>query len=494
MNIDSLYSIKMKILFFVILFSISPVNYSQKLPLNLNEAIEISLNNNKMIKQYDEKLIQKELQNFSAWGNFLPTINLGIGYNHLDSPLSIDLNPIRNVIISLQAANQGELNNLINLISTGTQLTDEQKNSIINSSRNKLNNIIPKFRENFKEKEYLSGGFNVVQPVFMGGKLLAAKKAASIELNSAQLEKVKVQNEITAEVINIYIQTLVLGKLVKTRANFYSGILLHRNRAKQLFDQGIISYNQYLRAVVAADEAEQKLIEEKNNFELSLLALKYKLNLTDSTDLLLTDSLQLNPLNFEIENNTLKNQPILKLIEDKENLVAQSYNANRAEFLPSIYAFGKYDIFPQYLSALEPRFVLGLQLNFNLFKGFKDYSKLSELKSIEDELKHLKDETILNLELGKEKALMNIQNAKSRFEKLNSSILSAEENLHQNEIRFENGLSNSVDVIDARLFLEKIELDKIIAVHDYYKALNQFALITGEHKLFMDTFYNRRSE
>lgn len=465
---------------------------SQGISLSLKEAIDISLTQNENIKQSYEKLKQKEFANKSAWGNFLPSVNYNISYNNLNDPLSIDLSPIKNVIVSLQSSNQAEIANISNLIGSGSQLTTEQKKLIYNSAFNNLYAVLPEFKQTIKDKQYLSGGLNFVQPIFMGGKILAAKHAASAELAASEYELKKTQNETISEVIDLYIQSYVLSEAVKTRKAYLEGIKNHKINAEKLFTEGIIANNQYLRAIVAVDEAEQKLFDEENNYSLSLLALKFKLNLPESTKFHLSDSLSLF-LTDDLPDETFENQPIIKILDEKQKLAEENYKAIQSSFLPSIYAFGKYEIFPQYLSALEPRWILGIQLNYNLFNGFKDIEKLQEAKSLKNEVTFKRNEISNNLRLLYTKSLNEINSTKMKYEKLSSSIESAKENLRQNLKRFETGLGNSLDVIDAQLYLQKIELDKLTAIYSYYKALNQYSYVLGKPELFLNTFYNKEN-
>ena len=72
-------------------------------PLTLKDAVNLALQNNKKVKQFTEKYEQKKFEDLGSWGNFLPKINVTGGYTHLNDPLEIDLSPIRDVILNLQA-------------------------------------------------------------------------------------------------------------------------------------------------------------------------------------------------------------------------------------------------------------------------------------------------------------------------------------------------------------------------------------------------------
>lgn len=477
----------------IVLILLSNQIFSQQLSLSLKEAVNLALEKNSKIFQAKEKISQSNLKYYSAWGNFLPSFNFGMSYNHLNQPLEIDLSPIREVILKLQSSNMAEFANISNIISTSIPLTTEQKSAVKISSYNSLNSSIPPFSETLKKQNFYNGNFTLIQPLFLGGKLLAVKKAAFLEKNAAKIEYRKTIDEVTSDVISSYLRVVLLEKVVKVRKNLLSGIEEHKSNAEKLFNEGIIAYNQLLKAEVAKSEAEQKLAEDENNLKLAVMSLAYEIGISDTIDINVTDSLSLNDFNFSVNNVKSfvnDNQPILQLIAKKQELAKQNYNAKRSAFLPTISAFGKYEVFPQYLSALEPRLTVGVQLSINLFNGFKDYLSLQEAKSIENELVYKKKELENKIFLWFNKSLTEIANNKNKFIKNSKSKELATENFRINKKRFATGMGSSIEVIDAELSLEKAELETLSSVHDYYLAINQVSLVLSDFNLFFETFYS----
>ena len=174
--------------------------------LSLDEAINLALQNNEKILQYKSKLNSKEFENAAAWGNFLPSISLHGSYNHLDDELQIDLSPIRSAMIQLSASSQTELSNIYNILGGNSTYTDEQKLSIYNESISTLDAAIPSFVETLKSQDYNSAYFVATQPLFLGGKLIAAKKYSSAEEKAAKFELEKIENDVVAEVSKSYLQ------------------------------------------------------------------------------------------------------------------------------------------------------------------------------------------------------------------------------------------------------------------------------------------------
>ncbi len=486
--------IQRSILTFFLLVLASICINAQQVKLTLSDAVSIALEKNDKIKQYQEKLAEKEIEDKSAIGNFLPSINFDLGYTHLNDNMVIDLSPIHDVIISAQSSNQAELTNIYNILAGGGALSNVQKNAVKNQAAAYLNGAIPPFTEVFKKQDFKSGTFTAVQPIFLGGKLLAAKKYASAEKIAASFEFDKTKNEVVSEVVDDYMMVLLLDEVVKTRQDVLAGMQKHKADAKRLFDEGLIANYHLLRAEVAVAEAERNLSNDQNNLVLAKLALTHAMGLNDGAEIELNDSLV-----FKNQTDSLgacrqlanDNQPILKLLEQKKIASEQNYNVARSSFLPQVGAFGKYDIYPQYLSSIEPRWAVGVQMKLNIFNGFKDYLKLQSAIHLEDEVKYLQADTKRKIDLWINRAYLDVNNAKTRYQKLTATSALANENLRQNEKRFETGLGTSLEVIDAQLSLEKVQIEKYTSLYQYYVSLTDLYQASGNPQEILKVWSNQ---
>ena len=244
-----------------LLILINTLAFSQS--IQLEDAIDYALKNNPQIKQYEAKLSQKEFQNLEALGNFLPQINFNYSYTHLNDPIGIVLDPIRQAMIQLQAKNQVEYINIYNLLQGNPQLTDAQRGILFNQYSSQLNSLIPPFTKELKKQDYKTATLTGIQPIFTGGKLLAAKKYASLDETSAQKELKQIKDEVIKEVIKKYLAVVLLNDVIKIREQVVESVKKHRDRADKMMKQGIISNHNLLRAEVALADAEKNLFEEK---------------------------------------------------------------------------------------------------------------------------------------------------------------------------------------------------------------------------------------
>jgi outer membrane protein TolC len=456
--------------------AVTPANAQR---LTLPEAVDIALKNNERIHQYEERLKQKQYDNFEAWGNFLPSITFNGSYNHMNAPLEMDLTPVRDAIIGSAKASSYTTSYVLSGYNAAT--AQAIAGSVVSTLQTNL--PMDEFIVQLKKQDFKDGYFLGVQPIFLGGKLLAAKSYASSELQSAEIELKKTKNEITQETITNYLAVVLLNDVVKTRENVLAGMQKHQSDAKRLLDAGLIATHQELRAEVAAAEAERNLFDDHNKRTLALIALKNTLGLPELEPVEVTDSLTF--INIPDSLNVFllqakQSNPILQIITQKKDAASQKFNAERAEFLPQIAAFGKYEVFPQDLMVgLEPHWVVGVQISINLFNGFKKYSRLESASHLEREVEFIEADAQKKIDLLVNKNYSDMTNSRNRYFKLQTNRSLAAENFRLMDKRFQTGLGTSLDVIDAQLILEKDEVESNNSLFDYYRSMTELYTSTG---------------
>jgi len=457
-------------------------------PLSLPRAVELALQRNPKIKQYQEKQNRKSDAVKAASGNFFPVFQLKAGYDHLDAPLQVDLSPVREAMIQMQAGNLTELTNVYRSLQGNTPLTPEQKAQLLRQFRSQLDGKLPPFRAKFKNQNFKTATIIGIQPLFLGGKLIAAKKFAGAEKSAALAELRKTQNDIIQETINRYLAVIFLKEVVKTRRAVLEGMRRHERDAHQLYKEGLIARYQLLQAKVAVAEARRNLVSDINRLKLAKTALNGSLGLPLDAEIEVSDSLFFYSLPDSVHRFIAlarRFQPLLQLVKAKQRAADQKLVAERAEFLPQISAFGKYELYPQDLSVLEPRWVVGLQLKLTLFNGFKRYHKMAEAKHLKNEVPYLNAHLRRQVELWVNRAYQQMRSARDRFRELRADQSLASENLRLNEKRFHTGLGTSLEVIDARLSLQKAQIDRLKALYDYNRAIADLYSAAGIPQNFL---------
>jgi outer membrane protein TolC len=336
-----------------------------------------------------------------------------------------------------------------------------------------------------------------VQPLFMGGKLIAARRYAGSEQKAAEVELEKTRDDVAWETVNRYLAVVLLQQVVETRQAVLDGVQRHQRDAARLLQEGLIAKAQALRAEVAVAEAERNLFDDQNRLDLAWVALRQSLGDDSGSALRPVSAMAYHPVDDSLAGGietAASRQPMLRLLHCKEDAAAQKFAAERAEFLPKVAAFGKYEMYPEYLSSLEPRWVVGVKLQMSLFEGGRRYFRAHAARHLRTEVRYLRESADKSVRLWVEQSYRSVRNAEQRYQRLQSSVTLAEENLRQNEKRFQTGLGTSLEVIDARLALEKSQIDRLTSLYDYYKSLNDLSLASGEPSKVVAVFQNQESE
>jgi outer membrane protein TolC len=189
-----------------------------------------------------------------------------------------------------------------------------------------------------------------------------------------------------------------------------------------------------------------------------------------------------------------RSNPILQIIAQKKDAAAQKFNAERAEFLPQVAAFGKYEVFPQDLMVgLEPHWVVGINVSINLFNGFKKYSRLESAAHLEREVEFIEADANHKINLLVNNNYTDMTNSRNRFFKLKSNLSLAHENLRLMSNRFQTGLGTSLDVIDAQLILEKDEIESKMSLFDYYKSMTELYSAIGNPQKVLEIWNSKEN-
>ena len=112
---------------------------------------------------------------------------------------------------------------------------------------------------------------------------------------------------------------------------------------------------------------------------------------------------------------------------------------------------------------------------------------------MENEVNFIEASAKKQVNLWVNKTYKDVENSKTKYQKLEASYNLAVENLRMNEKRFNTGMGTSLEVIDARLSLEKVEIDKLVSINQYYKSLTELNLATGNPLNVLDIWENREN-
>jgi len=453
----------------------SPKIFAQDtLKITLQAAVDSAMNNNRLLLRYKEAVYEKEYLKKASMGNFFPSVDVLGGYTYFSKNPEINMGTVKESLDDM-------FGKYGSYIAGELGLSDEAQEVIYNKIVEKLGSL-PVYNVVIDQQSYPNLNVVAKQPLFLGGKIVAGRKFAMAEYDYATAEYQKVSNEVTKETIERYYGVVLLQNVVKVREQVVEGMRKHEQEAERAIEIGVIPSHELLRAKVAVANAERDLIDDNNKLQLAFSALKASMGLPEETHLIVQDSLVFKMVPVEIsgfKSQAFSRQPIFKMIEQKKLMVQQKHTLEASEFMPQIAAWGQYNAFSTHYPVTLPPFMFGIEAKINIFNGLKKYHKLQSTKNLYRQVEWADQYAHQQIGLLVEKTWKEVINKRERYLKMEPTVELARKNLEINEKRFREGLGKSVDVIDARLLYEGAEVERLKSLYDYYKALADLYMATG---------------
>lgn len=461
-------------LLFSVFFGIYSASAQQYVEIDLRSAVDSALINNQKIKQYQHVVSQKERLNKAATGNFMPSVDLMGGFTYLSKNPEVNMDQVKGSIDEMFGTYGAGIAEHLEL---SPEVQQEVYQTIIDATGK-----IPAYNISVDQQQYPSLNITALQPIFLGGKIIAGKRFAQAEQDYASQDLIQVTNEIIRETIERYYGVVLLKQVVITRKDVVAGMKKHEKQAQRAIEIGVIPAHELLRAKVAVANAERDLIDDENKLKLATMALKTSMGLDQTVEIKTTDKFEYKINSLELNNLETEahlHQPIFKMIEQKKTMVEQQHALDVSEFLPQIAAWGEYGWFREEYPIIMPPYMIGVQAKINLFHGLKKYNNLKATKFLLKEVDAAQKYANGQIDLWVNKSFREVINKEERYLKMKPTVELAAKNLQINEKRFQEGLSKSIDVIDAQLLNEAMQVERLKSLYDYYIALADLYLATG---------------
>ena len=230
-----------------------------KQTLSLDEAIAVTLTENPAMKaaEFEEKAATQERR--AAIGLRMPKINVTGAYAYLGKDIGFDFNEMK-----------GPAKNLAGQL-LGSGLIPPEAIPSINGLLNPLLNA-----DWFLTLQDRSLGFvggEVTMPIWLGGKINAANRAARINERTAAEQGNQTRNALISELVERYFGLALAMQVVEVRRQVVDGVRRHLEDAIALEKNGMIAQSERLYVEFKMAEAERELANAKLQAETIASAL-----------------------------------------------------------------------------------------------------------------------------------------------------------------------------------------------------------------------------
>lgn len=428
-------------------------------PLTFSEAWQIlQENNNSLAAQQANVERYQHLQNSTSSLN-LPSITLGANYTHLDSDVTINGEQFKNSLSGVP--NLGAVGGILQPILSG------------------LGGVT----STITEQDIFSSSIRAIWPIFTGGRITAAQTAAEGKSEEAQSQLLMEKQARYEDLSKYYFSVILAEDVVRTRQAVEAGLTQHRDFAIKLEQQGQIARVERLQADASLDKAVVERTKAQNDLKIAQLALTQILGQSQSVEP--SEQLFINknlPHMDVFVDQTLMTYPGLKILEAKEKQASSLIKAEKGKYYPEVYLYGDYSLYEDdsLASEMKPDWLVGIGVNVPLLDTSGRSDKVAAAHSAVSQVQFLKSQAKQDLTVLVQKTYLEANQAIEEVQGLNSSLSLAQENLSLRKKAFTQGLSNSLEVVDAELYLASIKTQQSAARFKYLISLNKLLALTSE--------------
>lgn len=422
-----------------------------QLSLSLDESIELAKKGNKDLEKAREEVGKYRQEYNNVRGNLLPQVSLSGGYQFKNTHLP-------------DSAVEG-YETLSSFLDDSATETDNTIAYYIDSS---FSSLLP---DQDSDEHTLAGNLELSQVIFMGGKLINGIKVAD-KLYHLQEKKYDVEEQnLIYETIELYYQTKLAGEVVLIQQKGLELAELYHKQVEDMYDEGLVSEYDLLRAELEVQKLKPQVMEAEKNHNLALENLADHLDIEETnlelTDEIILESVEEITLDSAIE-EALAGRKELELSQIGVSVSEVLLKYEKGNFLPNIGLTAEYSVYGLDESKIEDddwgnSYQVGIGFSMPLFTGLSNTSKIKKAKHSlrQSQLDHQSLQELIELDVRNSFLQWQADQEKVITQQQNEQL--AEKGLEIANARYENQVSNQLEVIDAQLQLRGARLSSMNA-------------------------------
>jgi outer membrane protein TolC len=449
-----------------ILIFIAATTILAGIELDLQECVQLALENNKELQSAKEEVEVYKQEYRNVRGNLFPQLSLTAGFQHKRTEMP-------------ESANFSYIP-ATSLLDTTATANDQMLAGYVD---NAYDAILP---EDIQKENSLSSSVKLEQAVFTGGKLINSIKIANKLYNIQEKRYFLVKQDIIYNTKDKYYSAILAQNVVEIKKDALQFAKEYYQKVKKMYNQGLVSEYDLLRAELEVAKLEPEVQEALKNAALALESLKNYLNLEEEISLA-GDIVLPNMQEFNLENalqEGLKMRTELEL--SKINLEVSRLNLRyeKGNFLPNIGITAEYNYFGQNENSIEDDdwgnyYQVGIGFSMPLFTGFSNSAKTAKARHQLKQSQYSHQDLQEKIKLQIRNAYLTWQNNLKKLETQKKNRELAQKGLEIAQTRYENQVSDQLEVFDAQLQVKIARLNYRNSVYDTIMAYEELLKSIG---------------
>ncbi|CAG22386.1 TolC family protein [Photobacterium profundum] len=337
------------------------------------------------------------------------------------------------------------------------------------------------------DRDIFTSSIRAIWPIFTGGRINAAQDIAKGKTEEAKYMLVMQQQAKFEDLTKFYFGVVLTEQVLQTRIDVEQGLKKHLDHAQKMEQQGQIAKVERLQAEASYDKARVDRQKSARDLEIAQVALTKLLKLNTpampSTTLFTNESLP--PMDAFID-KTLADYPGLSILDAKKKQASGVIDVEKGKYYPEVYLYGNYSLYEDdtLASKTAPDWAVGVGVNIPIVDTSGRSGKVKAAHSAVTQVNYLRAQAEQDLSVLVEKTYREANQSLEEYNGLKSSLALAEENVRLREKAFSQGLSTSLDVVDAEMYLAGVKTQRLAAAYQYVISLSRLLAVSGEMNSF----------
>lgn len=322
-------------------------------------------------------------------------------------------------------------------------------------------------------------GLTLTMPIYTGGQLEGAIKAADLAMNANELGLELCKQQVKAATMSAYYQALQAKNQIKVAQDSVNTLTEHLKNVNAQYTVGTVAKSDVLGTQVQMANAEQNLINANNSYDVAIASLNNVMGLPTDTELNLTDSLDYNVYEIPLEECTAyarSNRPDV-LIADYQVAIAEAgVQQAKAGYMPKVSAqaskswagedpFGSEETDKRY--AQNNNWTAGVVVSWDIWDNNVTQSKVNQSKAAVAKAEAAAENTRQSGDLEVRTAYLNLKAAEKSINTTQVAVDKAQEDYKIAQVRYAAGVGTNLDVMDAEEKLAQAQTNYYTALYNY---------------------------
>lgn len=328
------------------------------------------------------------------------------------------------------------------------------------------------------------GGIQMEQPLYMGGKIRAAYRAARLGRQMAQMNETLTETEVILKTDQAYAQT-VKAKEMTVVANKYHDVLTElKKNVDSAHKHGLKPKNDVLKVQVKLNESELNIRKAENALRLATMNLCHLIGKPLTAEVHVSDDFPAIEQGLNIQTSDITSRPEYGILDKKVAIAHQQVKLNRSELLPQIGIRGSYN----YIHGLELNeqnfldqacFSVLLNVSIPLFHFGERSNKVRAAKAQLAQARLQQQDLTEQMLLELMQAANNLDEAKLESELSDHALQQAEENMRVSKSQYEAGLETLSDHLEAQALWQQAYETQVDAHFQLYLSQVKYLKAAG---------------